>query len=194
MVPPAEDVPDSPTRSQGTVVFRIMTSSQLPARGREVNGHSHRMFCCCLSLRTFPWSRRKAILHLAVCVYQWRLESRSRAVITNVSYRMDPAIQVVPDFRSSAEERADSSSVLVAKVSDLHPSSTRPTWHRRRSVARCGLGCKTQAGTSLSRRDRARPSDPQGWYSGFNEKSQHGLKTQSTKVNLESTSTPSRPG
>ena len=36
-------------------------SSQLPARGREVNGHSHRKFCCCLSLLPFPWSRRTIV-------------------------------------------------------------------------------------------------------------------------------------
>ena len=39
------------------------------ARRREVNGHSHRMFCCCLSLQPFPWSRRTAVLHLAVSRY-----------------------------------------------------------------------------------------------------------------------------
>ena len=45
--------------------------SQLPALGREVNGHSHRVFCS---------------LHL----YLW-LESQ--AEITNVSYRMDSALR-----------------------------------------------------------------------------------------------------
>ena len=51
-------------------------SSQLPARGREVNEHLHRMICCRQYLRPFPWSRRTTILHLAVYIYGSSREQR----------------------------------------------------------------------------------------------------------------------
>ena len=35
--------------------------TQLPARDREVNGHSRRVVSCCLSLQPFLWSRRTAV-------------------------------------------------------------------------------------------------------------------------------------
>ena len=41
-------------------------SAGVSGPGREVNGHSHEMFCCCLPLRPFPWARRTAVLHLRV--------------------------------------------------------------------------------------------------------------------------------
>ena len=56
-------------------------SSQLPALGREVNGHSHRMFCS---------------VHLAMSIYGSNHEQR----IINVSYCMDSAI--APDRHSAS--------------------------------------------------------------------------------------------
>ena len=75
------------------------SASQLPAPGREVNGHSHRMFCS---------------LHLAMSIYGSNHEQR----IINVSYCMDSAI--APDRHSASAERVDSSSVLVANLKVSH--------------------------------------------------------------------------
>ena len=90
-----------PLPGQGRRRRWVPGASQLPAPGREVNGHSHRMFCS---------------LHLAMSIYGSNHEQR-----INVSYCMDSAIAL--DSHSASAERVDSSSVLVAKVSyHLHPA------------------------------------------------------------------------
>ena len=54
----------------------IVTASQLPAQGWEVNGHSHRMFCWCLPLLPFPWSQRTAALHPGLQVAVTRIDNK----------------------------------------------------------------------------------------------------------------------
>ena len=77
--------------------FRV--PSQFPAPGREVNRHSHRMFCS---------------LHLAMSINGSNHEQR----IINVSYFMDSAIASASDRdrHSASAERVDSSSVFYANV------------------------------------------------------------------------------
>ena len=85
--------PDPPTL--------VVGSSQLPAPGREVNGYSHRKFCCCLPLRPFPPVSVVEDSEDSSCtpcgVYLW-LESR--AEITNVSYCKNSAT-IAPDRRGT---------------------------------------------------------------------------------------------
>ena len=70
--------PDPPTPSLSLVVG---LPSQFPTPGREVNGYSHRKFCCCPPLRPFPpvATRRTTPIHLAAYF-------RGSTEITNVSY------------------------------------------------------------------------------------------------------------
>ena len=75
----------------------------------------------CTSLRSVSSSVLVAkgscweVLQVTPCsVYLW-LESRAERI--NISYSMHSAI--APDRHSASEERVDSSSVLVAKVSSL---------------------------------------------------------------------------
>ena len=52
-----------------------LNTSELPARGREINGHSHRMLCSCLSLGLFR-GRRGEQLYTLRCIFAARDTSR----------------------------------------------------------------------------------------------------------------------
>ena len=154
----------TPGRRLGGI--KVDRASQLPAPGRKVNGYSHKMFCCCLSLRPFPWSRRTAVLTLTLrCIFMAQIASKdnNRFVLSRDSV-------IAPDRHRHSGRRVDSSPVFVAKISsparDPDNGRTRAQCHGTRVSFRAGpagslkeqrriRGC-----LSLSRAPRSGPPLP----------------------------------